>query len=151
MLLKKKSLSKITFNIHKKAISNVLKANNRISEKNNAFFKEYGLSHQQYKILKILRARKGVPASLSEVHERMISRMSNTTRLIDKLVLKDYVTKSLRKDNKRKVAIRITENGLHVLALIDLKIDSLSENITENLSPKEILILNELLDKLVGS
>lgn len=150
MLLKKRFHTNPTYDIRTKAISNVLKATNRINENNNAFFKQYDLSHQQYKVLKILRTRKGVPASLSEIHERMMSRMCNTTRLIDKLVLKDMVTKSNRKDNKRKIAIRITENGLHTLALIDMKIKALSESTTKNLSPKEILVLNELLDKFVG-
>ena len=150
MLLKKIAPSNTTTNIYNKTVSNILVTNNWVTEKNISFFKNYDLSPQQYSILRVLKARKGIPASLSEVHQHMISRMSNTTRLIDKLVIKELVTKSVRKDNKRKIAIRITREGIRLLNRIDYKLNSLNENMTKNLSSKEIFILNELLAKLIS-
>ncbi|MGB2128989.1 MAG: MarR family winged helix-turn-helix transcriptional regulator [Flavicella sp.] len=151
MEVKNQLKRRTALNIHSKTISNILIASNWVNEKNTIFFKNYNLSSQQYTILKTLRSRRGVPASLTEVHERMISRMSNTTRLIDKLILKKLVTKSICEKNKRKIEIILTPSGQKILAAIDLEIDNVALNITKNINLKEHLILNELLDKLIGA
>jgi DNA-binding MarR family transcriptional regulator len=77
--------------------------------------------------------------------------MSNTTRLIDKLILKKMVSKSICEKNKRKIEIVLTQTGQKVLAEIDIEIDNIALQITKNINSKEHLILNELLDKLTGA
>ena len=85
--------------------------------------KPYGLSEQQYNVLRILREAHPAPCTLSSVSSRMIDKMSNATRLVDKLLLKGLVTRELCPGNRRKVDIRITEEGLDLLYGIEPRID----------------------------
>lgn len=85
--------------------------------------KPYGLSEQQYNVLRILREAHPAPCTLSSVSSRMIDKMSNATRLVDKLLLKGLVTRELCPGNRRKVDIRITEEGLDLLYVIEPRID----------------------------
>jgi DNA-binding MarR family transcriptional regulator len=78
----------------------------------------------------------------------MINKMSNTTRLIDKLILKGYVDRIICKKNRRKVEITITNDGLEALKLIDKKIEEVEKTIIKDFNEKEIDTLNDLLDKL---
>lgn len=87
---------------------------------------------------------------MTDIHNRMISKMSNTTRLIDKLILKGFVTRRIDKNNKRRVEIKMTKKGLNHLSSIDKDISNYTEEVTQYLSYKESLILNELIDKLRG-
>ena len=78
------------------------------NERIQTLLKSYELSLQQFNVLRILRGRKGRPANLSDVQKSMISKMSNTTRLIDKLILKGLVTRETSPENRRKIDINIT-------------------------------------------
>ncbi|WP_152287466.1 MarR family winged helix-turn-helix transcriptional regulator [Flavicella marina] len=150
MSIEKKIKSTIVLDIDTKTVINLMHIGSWVNEKNVTFFKQFGLSSQQYNILRILRGQKGRPINLTDIHERMISKMSNTTRLIDKLILKGFVTRRTDKKNKRRVEIRITKKGLNLLEQIDLQITGHTESITKHLNYKESLILNELIDKLRG-
>ena len=70
--------------------------------------KPYDLSGEQYNVLRILRGQKGCPANMCIIQERMLAKNSNTTRLIDKLLLKDFVTREVCPDNRRKIEVLIT-------------------------------------------
>ena len=85
---------------------------------------------------------------MKDIHEKMISKMSNTTRLIDKLKAKGLVVRKHGKLNKRKTEIRATKKGLMLLAEIEELLNIHAVEITKNLSIKEVLIINELLDKI---
>lgn len=150
MDIEKKIMSTLVLDINTKTVINLMHTGCWVNEKNIAYFKQFKLTAPQYNILRILRGRKKVPASLSDIHERMISKMSNTSRLIDKLVEKGYVTRRFSKTNKRKLEIRITKSGSNLLAEIDKTIHPFAEDITSKLNRKEALILNELLDKIRG-
>jgi DNA-binding MarR family transcriptional regulator len=85
---------------------------------------------------------------LQDIQERMISKMSNTTRLVDKLIKKKFVKRTICKENRRKVEISITDLGLKTLKKVDPIIDTTEKNITKNLTQEELTQLNKLLIKL---
>ena len=131
-----------------KTVINLIYTANWLKEKTHTFFKDYDLSSEQYNVLRILRGQKGNPANLSTIQERMLNKMSNTTRLVDKLLKKDLVTRQTCPSNRRKIEIFITQKGLDLLMELDDKVVSNSIEITKNLSSEELTILNALLDKL---
>lgn len=132
-----------------KAEINILFTAGWIQNKSNKFFKGFGISMQQYNVLRILRGQHPNPVMLSQITERMIDKMSNATRLVEKLRIKGMVTRELNPGNRRQVDINITEPGLELL----LKIDEIMEADTFKnvyLSEEEAFMLNKLLDKARG-
>ena len=118
--------------------------NDRVSE----VLKPYQISLPQFNVLRILRGQKGKPANLSTIQDRMVSKMSNTTRLVDKLITKGLVERIICEKNRRKVEITITSNGIEFLTKLDPIIDKVEHEITDNLTPEEIENLTQLLHKL---
>ena len=98
--------------------------------------------------MRILRGQKGKPANLSTIQERMVNKMSNTTRLVDKLISKSLVERITCEKNRRKVEITITSEGLNFLKKLDLVMDGIESEITQNLNDLEIQQLTQLLNKL---
>ncbi len=131
-----------------KTVINLGYTSNWLKEKSLAFFKDYDLSAEQYNVLRILRGQKAKPANLSTIQERMLNKMSNTTRLIDKLIVKELVTRQSCKSNRRKIEIYITKKGLGLLAKLDTIVTNNNKLITKNLNETELETLNGLLDKL---
>ena len=148
MSIEKFLKTEIQLPIAKNVVVNLLVTYGIVNNALNETLKPHDISIQQFNVLRILRGQKGNPASLATVQERMINKMSNTTRLIDKLIKKDYVKKKLNKNNKRKIDITITEKGLQFLAEIDDLIDSTEQNIIESLDNNEAQELIRLLGKL---
>jgi DNA-binding MarR family transcriptional regulator len=140
--------SSVELSLNQKIVINLLKTGSWINECSGDYFKQYDLSMQQYNVLRILRGKKGESANLSYVQDRMISPMSNTTRLIEKLRLKGLLTRVLCENNRRKIEIDITDKGLDLLKEIDGTMDAHQESITKNLTMKEIALLNDLLTKI---
>ncbi|GAA4270695.1 MarR family winged helix-turn-helix transcriptional regulator [Hyunsoonleella aestuarii] len=134
--------------LSKKVVVNILYTYGIVNGKLNDVLKPYDISIQQFNVLRILRGQNGKPASLSTVQERMINNMSNTTRLIDKLIKKRYVEKEINQTNKRKIDIIITNQGTDFLNEIDNLIDSTEKDIVNSLSKDETLELIRLLGKL---
>nr|WP_190811558.1 MarR family transcriptional regulator [Flagellimonas sp. S3867] len=120
---------------------------NKINEQYAVALKPYGISKQQFNVLRILRGQKGKPANLSTINERMVTKMSNTTRLVDKLITKGYVDRSVCPSNRRKVEILITTTGKKVLEKLDAAMQETENEILKDFSKKELEILNTLLDK----
>jgi DNA-binding MarR family transcriptional regulator len=110
--------------------------------------KPFDISVEQFNVLRILRGQKGNPTNLQDIQDRMISKMSNTTRLVDKLILKGFVERFTCEKNRRKVDIFITKSGLDVLNTIDPIIDSTEQKMTSNLTNDELETLNYILTKL---
>ncbi|WP_179333221.1 MarR family winged helix-turn-helix transcriptional regulator [Winogradskyella costae] len=110
--------------------------------------KPFDLSLEQFNVLRILRGQHGNAINLQDIQERMVSKMSNTTRLVDKLIKKNFVERTICKANRRKVEIIITDIGLNTLKTIDPIIDQTEKNITRNLTQEELIQLNTLLIKL---
>jgi DNA-binding MarR family transcriptional regulator len=131
----------------KKVILNILYTQNVINDKFNEILKPYDLSGEQYNVLRILRGQKGNPANMCIIQERMLAKNSNTTRLIDKLLLKNLVTREVCPDNRRKIEVLITSKGLDVLTELDPKVDEHEQLFADNLTDEELQNLNTLLEK----
>jgi DNA-binding MarR family transcriptional regulator len=131
----------------KKIILNVMYTQNILAEKFNEILKPYDISGEQYNVLRILRGQKGNPANMSVIQERMLAKTSNTTRLVDKLLLKEFVTREVCTINRRKIEVSITQKGLDVLKELDPKVMEHEEAFSKNLNNDEIITLNQLLEK----
>lgn len=114
-----------------------------------SFFKNEDITIQQYNVLRILRGQYPNPSSVKLIKERMLDKMSDASRIIDKLLLKKLVVRKQCPNDRRSVDVVITDKGLELLKSFD-KIDVESENIVKALSPNEVELLNHLLDKLRG-
>jgi DNA-binding MarR family transcriptional regulator len=119
----------------------------KINEMMTAALKAHGVSLQQFNVLRILRGQKGKPANLSTLNERMVTKMSNTTRLVDKLILKGYVDRIICPSNRRKVEISITSLGESALAEMDKAMKEAEDKSVQNFSTEDLIALNALLDK----
>jgi DNA-binding MarR family transcriptional regulator len=120
---------------------------NKVNEAVTNSLKPFEISLQQFNVLRILRGQNNKPANLSTINERMVTKMSNTTRLVDKLLLKGYVSRTVCKQNRRKVEIQITTQGLDFLSKIDGIIIESENQILNNFSETELIELNRLFDK----
>lgn len=120
---------------------------NRLNEAMGNALKPFEVSLQQFNVLRILKGQKGEPANLSTLNERMVSKMSNTTRLVDKLILKNFVRRCVCASNRRKIEIFITQEGEKALVKMSESMKKAEENAIQNFTPKELKELNQLLDK----
>lgn len=136
--------------VYVKTEINILFTSGWIENKSNKFFKLFDISMQQYNVLRILRGQYPQPIMLGLITERMIDKMSNATRLVEKLRKKGYLSRELNPNNRRQVDIIITQSGLELLAQIDLRFGEIEDKY-KNLSLGEAEILNQLLDKLRGT
>ncbi|MFE3870441.1 MarR family winged helix-turn-helix transcriptional regulator [Flavobacterium sp. ZS1P70] len=139
--------STVALDISKKIILNVLYTQNVITENFNEILKPFDISGEQYNVLRILRGQKGNPANMCLIQERMLARTSNTTRLVDKLLLKKFVTRNVCPENRRKIEVLITPKGLDILNELDPKVIEHEQYFSRNLSSSEVEQLNNLLEK----
>lgn len=120
---------------------------NSINDQLNKALKAYDVSIEQFNVLRILRGQKGVAIAMKDINERMVSKMSNTTRLVDKLVNKRFVTRNICPENRRKMEILITDLGASQLQQMDMVVEQTHSKILEELSDVDIQTLNTLLNK----
>jgi DNA-binding MarR family transcriptional regulator len=139
--------STIALELPKKVLLNITFTRNVVSDRLQDILKPFDISSEQYNVLRILRGQKGKPSNMNVIQERMISKNSNTTRLIDKLLLKDMVTRKECPENRRKIEILITQKGLDVLSQLEASIIEHENYFASNLSESELLQLNLLLEK----
>ena len=139
--------STISISNAKKVILNVMYTNTIVGEKFLELLKPFDLSSEQYNVLRILRGQKGKPANMCVIQERMIAKNSNTTRLIDKLLLKNLVTREVCSENRRKIEVQITQKGLDLLSTLDPIVIQHEEIFASNLTSIELQELNQLLEK----
>jgi DNA-binding MarR family transcriptional regulator len=140
--------SSVAMGLSQKAVLNIIYTQNDINERLIEILKPYDLSSEQYNVLRILRGQKGNPANMFVIQERMLAKTSNTTRLVDKLLLKELVTRKVCSENRRKIEVLITEKGLSVLKELDPKVIDYENNIVANLTSNELEQLNQLLEKI---
>ena len=140
-------ISQATFrNDYQKAIINLIYTYNWMNEKMKKVFDKEDVTGQQYNILRILRGA-GKPISTLQIRERMLDKMSDTSRIVDRLVLKGLAKKTVCKDDKRLVDVSISPKGKTLLEKIDLYEKDM-DAILGNLTDAEAIILNKLLDKI---
>ncbi|WP_309613272.1 MarR family transcriptional regulator [Flavobacterium sp.] len=139
--------STVPLDASKKVILNFTYTQNVIGDKFHEILKPYDISREQYNVLRILRGQKGCPANMCIIQERMLAKSSNTTRLIDKLLLKDFVTREVCPDNRRKIEVLITKKGLDILTELDPIVVEHEQLFANNLTQQELEQLNTLLEK----
>ena len=127
-----------------KAMLNIIYTANWINSCQNEFFKDFGISPQQYNILRILNGA-GVSLNVQTIKDRMLERSPNATRLMDKLCAKDYIERLPSEQDRRVVKIAITKNGIDLLTSIP---KNLNKDLLKNLTEEEAIQLSDLLDKM---
>ena len=132
----------------KAAIINLLYTSNRLFEEMNAVTKDFDVSIQQFNVLRILNGAKENTVNLNYIQSRMIHKMSNTTRLIDKLVDKCLVSREICKENRRKIEVKISQKGKELLTKINNIVDAKEKELCSDLDDKELNELQRLLNKL---
>lgn len=147
MKIEEEIKSTVELSIAKKVILNLSFSRSVIVDRFLEILKPFDLSSEQYNVLRILRGQKGKPANMSVIQERMISKNSNTTRLVDKLIIKELVIRKICPSNKRKMEITITEKGLEILKKLDPIIIEHENSLAHNLTVEELTLLNNLLEK----
>lgn len=140
--------STIKLSINKKVMLNLTFTKNYLTDGLSDVLKPYGISIEQFNVLRILRGQKGSPLNMQNIQERMVTKNSNTTRLIDKLLLKEMVIRNICPNNRRKIEIKITDIGLNILKELDPMINNFEMDITKKLSNQELETLNFLLEKI---
>lgn len=133
--------------IEQKTIIHILLVNNKINESIAHALKPFGVSVQQFNVLRILRGQNGKPANLSTLNERMVTKMSNTTRLVDKLLLKGYVDRTICPSNRRKIEISITDKGQIELQKMDIAMTNVEKDLLNRFSNEDLDQINILLNK----
>ncbi len=128
-----------------KANVNILYTYNWILEQQKRHFDRGGLTHQQYNILRILKGS-GQPISTLQIRERMLDRMSDTSRIVDRLIAKGLVEKCVNQSDKRLVDVSISQKGRELIDWMDNYTQEI-DDIMSNLSETEAQQLNALLDK----
>ncbi len=132
--------------LESRTLIHLMLVHNKINEAITATLKPFDVSLQQFNVLRILRGQQGKPANLSTLNERMVTKMSNTTRLVDKLILKGLVHRITCPSNRRKVEINITSEGKQMLEKMDTAMREAEKKILKNLAKPELEQLNLLLN-----
>ncbi len=135
-------------NNYLKAYVNVMYTASLINKRQSDAIKKYDISIQQFNILRILKGLSGEPATVKLLTARMIDKTSNASRLVDKLLSKNYVQRIENSLDRRRVDIFLTEAGDKVLDQASIELDTLLLNQVQELSLEEAGLLSELLDKL---
>jgi len=129
-------------------VMNLVFTGNTLSADSNRLFKKYDLTNQQFNVLRILRGQKCCPITVKDIESRMLDKSSNVSRLIDKLLLKEYVERVACCNDRRRVDILITKKGLSFLSSIDSVVSAVEEKYRSAISEEEAILVNEILDKL---
>jgi DNA-binding MarR family transcriptional regulator len=136
-------------NVQQKAILNILFTSNWIQNKQKEFFEPYGITGQQYNILRILRGQHPNQISGAEIKNRMLDKNSDVSRLLDRLIGKNLVIKSQCPKDKRASDISISDAGLSLLLKLDTAMDLIDAQLM-SLSPEDASQLSTLLDRSRG-
>jgi DNA-binding MarR family transcriptional regulator len=131
---------------YQKSIINLIFTFNWMNERVNRFFEPFDITQQQFNILRILRGA-GQPLSTLQIRQRMLDKMSDTSRIVDRLVKKGMVKKSVCREDRRLVDVLLTDKGKKLLQTMD-GLNEEMESIFKYLSVDEAKQLNFLLDKI---
>lgn len=134
---------------YQKLAINLIFTGNWINSKNAELLKPYKLTSQQYNLLRILRGQYPKPVTVNLLIERMLDKMSNASRIVDRLVKKNLVLRKSCPEDRRRVDIVITDKGMKLLDKIDQDEDKWEKRF-ETLTAKEAIELNNFLDRLRG-
>lgn len=136
-------------NYYHRAAVNLIFTGKWVIQFHSDVFKKYDLTFQQYNILRILRGRSPGAATVKLVRERMLDRMSDTSRIVELLRKKKLVERNICMDDRRKMDVVITQKGLDLLQEIEKESEYMDKHLAA-LNEEEIVLLNNLLDKVRG-
>jgi DNA-binding MarR family transcriptional regulator len=136
-------------NEHQKSAINLIYTYNWMNEQIKKIFDQYDITPQQFNILRILRGA-GEPLSTLQIRQRMLDKMSDTSRIVDRLIKKSLVKKNTCKTDRRLVDVIITEKGKKLLEKLDANNEEM-DAVFKNLSLADARTLNQLLDKIRNS
>ncbi|UBM58467.1 MarR family transcriptional regulator [Marinilongibacter aquaticus] len=134
-------------NTVEKTMVNVMYTNNWFCDRQFKLLKKHGITVQQYNVLRILKGRHPEPITINGIIERMLDKMSNASRLVDKLLQKGYVDRNYRSDDRRACDVLITEAGMSFLEKVSTELYKLEQDMID-LDEEDLETLNTLLDKL---
>ncbi len=150
MSLEKDIQQKEFRNEYHKATLNVIVTHNYIVGRMNELFKDFDITRQQYNVLRILRGQYPGHASVNLIKDRMLDKMSDASRIVERLRLKQLINRGDCKNDKRAVEVTVTQKGLQLLDVMDkhvAKMDTLCYYLSEQGAGE----LNSLLDKIRAS
>jgi DNA-binding MarR family transcriptional regulator len=137
-------------NEYHRLMVNMLYTVNHLTAAQGQIFREYDITQQQFNVLRILRGQHPLPASVNLIKERMLDKMSDVSRIVERLRQADYVERTPCSQDRRSVDICITQKGLDVLAALDKHDPEFDAAVGRNLSQSEAQLLNDLLNKMRG-
>jgi DNA-binding MarR family transcriptional regulator len=133
--------------ISTRTVIHLLLVHNKIAKETVQALKPFDVSPEQFNVLRILQGQGREPANLTTLNERMVKKKSNTTRLVDKLLAKGYVSRDECAVNRRKIEIRITAEGREALRGMSKAVADVESTLLKNFSNVQLEQLNTLLDK----
>ncbi|GJM28138.1 MAG: MarR family transcriptional regulator [Cyclobacteriaceae bacterium] len=133
-------------NQNHKTLVNLLYTHSFLINRMAGFFKSRGITRQQFNVLRILRGQYPNSANLNLIKDRMMDKMSDASRIVERLRLKKLISRKQSRSDRREVEIVISQEGLALLEKMDTEIKEIYK-LFDSLSPNELLKLNELLDK----
>ncbi|MCR9288330.1 MarR family transcriptional regulator [Saprospiraceae bacterium] len=135
-------------NQHQRAVVNLIFTTNQIREKIKKALKPFGITLQQYNVLRILRGA-GEPITTSVIRERLLDKMADTSRMVDRLFQKGLVNRAVCPSDKRLVDVSLSDKGFELLEQMN-NINQELDTIISEISSDEAALLNNLLDKIRG-
>jgi len=132
---------------HQKAVLNILFTSNWLESDSARVLKPFGISSQQYNVLRILKGQGTNAISVNNIMSRMIDKMSNASRLVEKLRKKELIERVVCEHDRRQVDVRITDSGLALLKEADVEMDKF-DGLKGKLTETEAVLLSELLEKI---
>jgi DNA-binding MarR family transcriptional regulator len=149
MEIEKEIQNRKFINNYQKATINILYTYNWVNALLKQELDKHHITNQQFNILRILRGQYPNPCTINILKERMLDKMSDASRIVDRLVQKELVTRSTNKKDKRSVDILISDKGLKLLENIHLE-PNMTEILAKNISEQDCKMLSNLLDKFRG-
>ena len=133
--------------VHHKALVNIIYTHNYLNNELSDIFRNYQITRQQFNVLRILRGQYPKPANINLIKDRMLDKMSDASRIVERLRVKGLVVREQCEEDRRAVEITISEEGLNLLKKTDVH-SKRFKSLLSNLTDKEAHKLNELLDKI---
>lgn len=133
--------------VYQKLHLNLNYTNNWLRDKESQLFRQFGITTQQYNVLRILRGSYPEPYSTAQIRERMLDKLSDASRIVDRLLKKGLVERNVCPADKRLVDIIISKQGLVLLSKMEERIQK-SADLLNNLTAEEANLINQLLDKI---
>ncbi len=131
-----------------RVVVNLIYTSNWVAGSQTQLLKPFKLTLQQYNVLRILRGQFPDPIKVSDITERMLDKMSNASRLVDKLVAKKFVLRTECPSDRRAVDVVITDKGLDLLKQLDVRQAEWDTVLQDKLTSEEAATLSQLLDRL---